>query len=161
MKSYAHISEDGQYRYALGRRWADGPVARFIMLNPSTADASLDDPTIRRCIGFARSWGLNGIQVLNLYAYRATNPKELWKVSDPVGPENDAYLAIYTEGLTVAAWGANAKPFRVAKVMKLLADREIYALGVTKAGQPKHPLYIAGDTQPSLFKRADPRGGTP
>ena len=144
MESYARISADGQYRYVLGRRWADGPIARFVMLNPSTADGSQDDPTIRRCMGFAKSWDLSGIQVLNLYALRATQPAALWLADDPVGPDNDAYLVLATEshedGVIVAAWGANAKPDRVARVMELLQGQHVQCLGITKAGQPKHPL---------------------
>lgn len=150
LQSYARLSEDGLYRYALGRRWGDGPPLRFVMLNPSTADASVDDPTIRRCVGFARAWGYDALTVLNLYALRATDPRELWRAGDPVGPQNDAYLQIAAEsgvGTTVVAWGANARPDRVAAFRELFAEHEVYCLGVTKAGQPKHPLYLPASSR--------------
>lgn len=152
---YARISEDGIYRYALGRRWSDGPLVRYIMLNPSTADATEDDPTIRRCIGFAQSWGYAGIQVLNLYAFRATNPADLWRTADPVGPQNDDYLRLAANppdtGPLIAAWGVNARPGRVAEVLQILSAVQVQCLGVTKAGQPKHPLYLAASTKPLPF----------
>lgn len=143
----AQISEDGRYRYMLGRSWGAGHRARFIMLNPSTADASQDDPTIRRCIGFARRWGLGGITVVNLYAYRATNPRELGDVEDPVGPENDRWIrwAVAGPGPVVAAWGVHGSPVRAGQVLRIAGDVE--CLGVTKAGAPRHPLYVRGDTE--------------
>lgn len=89
----AVLSTCGRYRYRLTRTWSQNrPPATFIMLNPSTADAHEDDKTIRRCIGYARRWGLGGLVVVNLYGYRSTNPDELWKVEDPVGPDNDHHL---------------------------------------------------------------------
>jgi len=145
--SYARISEDGLYRYALGRRWGDGEPVRFVMLNPSTADASVDDPTIRRCMSFARTWGYDAVTVLNLYALRATQPRELWKAADPVGPDNDAYLRIAAEGgvgLTVAAWGANARMDRVEVFRRLFQQTTVHCLGTTKDGSPRHPLYVPG-----------------
>jgi hypothetical protein len=147
----AFISDCGTYRYALMRRWAEGWPLRFVMLNPSTADASLDDPTIRRCTGFARREGYGALIVLNLYAYRATNPKVLVTCADPVGPHNDtilwAHLLAAAEGPTpvVAAWGANAKRERVAHVLGLRPSVDWRCLGVTKDGQPRHPLYVRGD----------------
>ncbi len=148
----AIISDCGQYRYKLTREAHDqfptrGP-ALFIMLNPSTADASLDDPTIRRCRGFAKAWDCNGIVVANLYALRATNPADLWRHVDPVGPDNDAFLAalIREHETIVCAWGANAKPERVAQVRKLFRDiNRPVCLGMTKDGAPRHPLYVRGD----------------
>lgn len=149
----AVLSDDGRYRYALSRTWEPGVWSlAFIMLNPSTADAEIDDPTIRRCMGFARSFGYGGITVVNLYAYRATQPLDLWRAEDPVGPENDAYLrAILADrqehGVpVVAAWGANAKPDRVAEVLAMPGAARLSALGVTKGGAPRHPLYLRGDS---------------
>lgn len=148
----AIISPCGQYRYKLTREPHDmyttcGPVL-FIMLNPSTADAALDDPTIRRCRGFAKAWDCAGIVVANLYALRATNPADLWKHPDPVGPDNDEHLAalILTHETVVCAWGANAKPERVEQVRKMFhrLSRPV-CLGVTKDGAPRHPLYIRAD----------------
>ena len=107
----AEISPCGLYRYSLTRKWeAWKGTVNFIMLNPSTADAQEDDPTIRRCIGFAKAWGYGGIVVTNLFAYRATNPKELKKVDKPFGEHNHLYqleAAVISSELTVCAWGAH------------------------------------------------------
>src|SRR3989449_11540410 len=109
MRTDACFSRCGTYRYALWRRWAAGPQVLFVMLNPSTADAQRDDPTIRRCIGFARRWGCGGIEVVNLFALRATDPRRLRYTRDPVGPENVAHLARAAgrASLVGAAWGAD------------------------------------------------------
>lgn len=149
----ATISDCGSYRYVLLRTW-DERVERlkFIMLNPSTADGTVDDPTIRRCMGFARSMGYGGITVANLYAGRATKPKDLWRMDDPVGPDNDEYLArVFRVAAdmgspVIAAWGANAKPQRVAEVLALPHADRLHALGVTKDGAPRHPLYLRADS---------------
>lgn len=149
--SGAVFSYDGRYRYRLHRRWAfAGPTARFVMLNPSTADATVDDPTIRRCIGFARAWGCAGLTVVNLYALRATNPRDLWTVgtAEAVGPENDDYIAAVAlsaarqDTPVVAAWGVNAKPDRVEQVLHLLRPAKVAVLGLAKGGHPRHPLYV-------------------
>lgn len=105
----AKISDCGQYRYTLTR--GDAPRLCFVMLNPSTADATLDDPTIRRCLGYAKREGCAGLEVLNLYALRATNPADLWKHHDPVGPDNDRelYWAASRYMRMVAAWGGKCK----------------------------------------------------
>lgn len=156
-KSYARVSDDGLYRYTLGRRWdpdLHNGAAVFVMLNPSTADAEQDDPTIQRCISFAKTLGCGGLHVVNLYAYRATKPADLWLADDPVGPENDDILrgtfqSARDDGRPViAAWGANAKSDRVAKVLSLSGAHRLTALGVTKDGQPRHPLYLRGDATP-------------
>jgi hypothetical protein len=146
----AVISRCGQYRYMLSRAGdmaaARGPAV-FIMLNPSTADAEVDDPTIRRCRGFAQAWRCNGIQVLNLYALRSTDPKGLWTHPEPVGPDNDEWLgrAVNSGEDVVCAWGANARPERVREVVRLLhaCGARLKCLGVTQSGAPRHPLYIA------------------
>lgn len=148
----AIISTCGQYRYQLSREPHDlyttrGP-ALFIMLNPSTADAALDDPTIRRCRSFAKSWDCSGIVVANLYALRAPNPADLWKHADPVGPDNDMYLAalLQEHETIVCAWGANARPERVLAVKKMFRRQSTpVCLGTTKFGAPRHPLYMRGD----------------
>lgn len=153
----AALSDCGRYRYLLGREWGDGPTAVFVMLNPSTADGTHDDPTIRRLAGengFAHRWGCGALLVANLYAWRATDPAELWTADDPVGPENDAHLvaaatiAADTSGPLVGAWGANARPDRIAAVLALPGMDRLTALGVTKAGQPRHPLYLKADLTP-------------
>lgn len=156
--SSAVLSEDGIYRYSLDRTWQHGgPRALFVMLNPSTADAHLDDPTIRRCKGFALALGCTGVTVVNLYAYRATKPADLWRAEDPVGPENDEHLA---DTLTswrdlgwpvIGAWGANAEPERVRDVLRLVDGIEWTALSVTAGGMPGHPLYISGAARPQPY----------
>lgn len=128
------------------------------MLNPSTADALHDDPTIRRLAGypngFAHHWGCGSVMVANLYAWRATDPDELWTAEDPVGPENDGHLyaaatiAAESGGPLVGAWGANAKADRIAAALALPGMERLTALDVTKAGQPKHPLYLRADLAP-------------
>lgn len=153
----AEISPDGLYRYWLERHWGGCNTghATFVMLNPSTADATSDDPTIRRCMGFARAWGLDGITVVNLYALRSTDPKGLWMADDPVGPSNDgwlevaAHIAARQNAPTVAAWGASARADRVALVEATfqLFGAPLQSLGTTKAGQPRHPLYLPGTAQ--------------
>jgi hypothetical protein len=134
----------------MGRYTSKGTAA-FLMLNPSTADATLDDPTIRRCRGFADSWDCNGIVVVNIYGLRSTDPSALWKHPDPVGPENDYYIRQVARecGAVVCAWGVNAKPERIADVVKLVraTGAELYCLGVTKDGHPKHPLYLRKDSK--------------
>lgn len=152
--SDALISPCGQYRYWLSRPTATpllsgaGP-AFFVMLNPSTADASEDDPTIRRCRGFARDWRCNGLIVANLYAMRSTDPKQLWKAQDPVGPDNDDWLRqLAAEHRSViCAWGSNAKTERAAAACAIMreAGARLFCLGQTKSGAPKHPLYIRAD----------------
>lgn len=149
----AKISACGKYRYWLTRPAAtDTPekgTALFIMLNPSTADAELDDPTIRRCRGFAETWDCAGLTVGNLYALRATDPKELSRALDPVGPSNDMHLYKLCQeyGDVVCAWGTNAKPERV-QAFCAIAERasvRLWCLGTTKSGAPRHPLYIKAD----------------
>ena len=151
MISWAHISKCGNYRYELTRRWDDDlPMLGWIMLNPSTADASIDDPTIRRCIGFAKSWGFGSIMVTNLFALRATNPRELLSHPDPVGPENDNWLELQPQ-VTVAAWGAHKMAIeRVDSVRHL----NLMCLGTTKSGAPKHPLYVPSSTTLEPWKKS-------
>jgi hypothetical protein len=121
------------------------------MLNPSTADATSDDPTIRRCLGFARDWEYGGIVVHNLFGLRATNPAELKTHPDPVGRDNDRWLLGAAESrlATVCAWGAHGHLHnRAGIVLGLLRDRGVtpMCLGRTQAGQPRHPLYIPANT---------------
>jgi hypothetical protein len=147
----ARFSDCGTYRYYLSRHWGAGEALLFVMLNASTADCYDDDPTVRRCIDFARRQGYDGLGVLNLYGLRSTDPKALLTAPDPVGPDNDDYLRLsLTErvrrGLpVVAAWGVNASPDRVAQVLDLVPGVDWRCLGHTKAGAPRHPLYVRGD----------------
>lgn len=152
MRNSAVISDCSQYRYVLRRQWRDAftgvRTVGFVMLNPSTADGTIDDPTIRRLIGFAKLWGMDALEVVNLYALRSTDPKGLWQHADPVGPKNDDYIDGWARRsrACVAAWGANAKPDRVAEVLALMNGRPLYCLGTTKSGAPRHPLYVKGNT---------------
>lgn len=144
------LSPDGRYRYRLDRVWDEqGRRVLFVMLNPSTADATQEDPTLRRCLGFARGWGYGSLTVANLYAYRATLPADLGRVADPVGPECDHYLRQCADdaSLIVAAWGTHAGHERIEQVRDLLGPG-LTALAWTKAGQPRHPLYIRAGTVP-------------
>jgi hypothetical protein len=149
----ADISPCGLYRYTLRRpsevAYPERSTALFVMLNPSTADATIDDPTIRRCRGFARAWGCNGLTVLNLYALRSPEPAALWRATDPVGPENDSYLHRVAReyGDVVCAWGSNARPDRVAAFLRIMAgaSARLWCLGTTKNGSPRHPLYVRAD----------------
>lgn len=147
--SDALISECGTYRYWLRRLWDESlPCCAFIMLNPSTADASNDDPTIRRCIGFAKMWGYGGLNVYNLFALRATDPRELRKSSDPIGPDNDAHLSqIPQDAMIVAAWGSWGDYLhRAFDVHKQFKGR-LWCLGLTKGGHPRHPLYVPANQE--------------
>lgn len=155
----AVLSPDGRYRYLLTRWWggmtdADRAMT-FVMLNPSTADAAKDDPTIGRCVGFARSHGYVGIAVVNLFAYRATKPTDMWAArregADIVGPDNHRVLAktfalaADTRCPVVAAWGAGAPSDRAATVRAMAGDL-LHYLTLNADGSPKHPLYIPSDT---------------
>ncbi len=169
--AWALFSGDRRYRYELTRIWDDGiPPVLFVGMNPSTADETEDDPTIRRCIRFARDWGYGGLLMGNLYALRATDPQELTRATEP--PEvfspiaehepgrsgrwdyvnrNDRSLKSMRKraGLAIAAWGSIAEPpifDRGPWVLKLLAP--MHALGFTKSGRPRHPLYVRADTCP-------------
>lgn len=154
----AVLSDDGAYRFSLVRKWnLTLPRLLWIMLNPSTADARKDDPTIKKCVGFADRFGHGSIEVVNLYALRATDPKDLWAATGArrCVPENDLWIteAAGRARTIVAAWGAHARePGRIDKVVKLLCNRELMCLGLTKDKQPRHPLRVAYKTELSPFK---------
>jgi hypothetical protein len=125
----------------------------FIGLNPSTADETTDDPTVRRCIGFARRWGYERMVMLNVFAFRATNPRRLRAAEDPIGPENDNHIAweAALADLVVCAWGVHATLLgRGVEVKECLEGINVplHVLGLTKDGHPKHPLYLKGDLEP-------------
>ena len=131
----------------------------WIMLNPSTADAFADDPTIRRCASFARREGCGGIKVVNLFALRATDPRELRRHPDPVGACNDRVIDAHARGLVVVAWGAGgALGGRDADAARILEAAGVtpVCLGVTAGGQPRHPLYVRGDTPLVPWRPAAP-----
>lgn len=161
MKKTADISDCGTYRYSLSRIWDESkPKVLFVMLNPSTADADKDDPTIRRCIGFAQSWGYGGLIVCNLFAFRATNPLELSRVFDPAAEENLSHLNhnANTVEMIICAWGNEPILKRIENqrhtVEFIYAHRtKVHYLALSKNGIPKHPLYLKKDLQPiKLYK---------
>src|SRR6266480_3666997 len=142
---------NARYRYSLWRAWSTyHPRIAFVLLNPSTADEERNDPTIRRCMGFARAWNYGSMEVVNLFAYRATNARELLKVDDPVGEENNYYLiqAVERCSSVVVGWGTKGTLLaRDRQVLSLFAGlKDAYCLGITQDGQPRHPLYVKGDT---------------
>ena len=182
VNSGAEISADGRYRYLLWREWRRADLIRpskwrywdavdgdghrlgepvtcwFIMLNPSTADASLDDPTIRRCVGFAQSWQYDRMAVLNLFAYRTKSPaalKALTHTDDPVGSRNQQHFIKINEGdKLVCAWGLHGDYLGQDQTVLGWMDPDMpkWCLGTTKSGQPRHPLFLSADTKLVPFK---------
>jgi hypothetical protein len=184
----AQISSCGKYRYRLWREWrlhplpaqwdmwtddlgkpivdgageqlGDPKACVFVMLNPSTADGEEDDPTIRRCVGYAQAWGYDRLEVLNLFAYRATDPQALLSLihtDDPVGPGNlEAFNHVirdYKVGTIICAWGVHGAHLgQDETALGWLRDLPRFALGLTKDGHPKHPLYMPKDAQPVRFR---------
>jgi len=157
--SGALFDATGAYRYLLWRAWdAELPRIGFVMLNPSEADADNDDPTIRRCLAFARSWGFGGIEVANLFAFRSRTPAELFAASDPVGPDDDRYLVGIAGRVDrlVAAWGNHGARFGRAEEVKDLLSGSLWRLRMTSRGQPAHPLYLPGSTVPQPWRMSVP-----
>ncbi|RWO57153.1 DUF1643 domain-containing protein [Mesorhizobium sp.] len=183
----ADLSRCGKYRYRLWREWRLHPepaqwemwtdesrkplldgagqqlgepkACVFIMLNPSTAGGEEDDPTIRRCVGFARAWGYDRLEVLNLFAYRATDPKALLSLNhddDPVGESNlSAFNRVLglPVGIVICAWGAHGGHLgQDETAIGWLGSHRRFALGLTKGGHPKHPLYLPGRAEPVRFR---------
>jgi hypothetical protein len=152
---HARFSPCRAWRYTLHRVWDDERgLLMVIGLNPSTADEVQNDPTVTRCVNYARAWGFGGLLMMNAFAYRATFPKDLKAAPDPVGPDNDFWLRRMAEEarLILAAWGNHGLWLdRQAKVLSLIG-REVYCLGVTKEGAPRHPLYLRKDAEPWIFR---------
>jgi len=157
MERNAVISMCGKYRYWLSRKWDDindNEMVCWVMLNPSIADGNVDDPTIRKCIGFSKQIGSGGLQVVNLFAYRATNPRELLNVRDPVGVQNCRWLRdiLLKSNKVIFAWGSNGGKKKLIDVGPLILINNIVLLqnmqekffrfGLTKNGQPLHPLML-------------------
>ncbi len=142
------------YRYALTRTWDDtGRKVLFVMLNPSTATEVQNDPTVERCERRARTLGFGAFRVCNIFAYRATDPKDMRRQSDPNGPDNDAAIlagAAWADTV-VCAWGTNGEHHQRGPQVEVLlraSGKPLFHLGLSKAGHPKHPLYIAYAHQP-------------
>lgn len=184
----AELSDCGRYRYRLWREWRgthdpvnwrwlheeDGSVAKdgagydlgeplacvFVMLNPSTADATKDDPTIRRCVGFAKRWNYERVEVINLFAFRSTDPATLLALNhddDPVGPDNLAHVdrLLPRAGIIIAAWGAHGAHLGQDETMLGwlgCPPRKVHALGLTKDGHPRHPLYLPSNAEPVPYR---------
>jgi hypothetical protein len=169
VRSWAKYSPCGRYRYALGRELDNPPadaahtkVVLFVMLNPSCATEHVDDRTLAACWAFTRAWGGTEMRVANVYALRATDPKDLWLCDDPVGRDRDTWLRAMIYGwdtgttlphqghpahTIVCGWGQHAKAWDLRGVKALLRERKaVYALHVNADGSPKHPLYVARST---------------
>jgi hypothetical protein len=157
MQRSATFSRCGKYRYSLTRSWSDGPTTAFVMLNPSTADAEHDDPTIRKCIGFAQRWGFGHMIAVNLFAFRAVSPFEMMKVRQPIGPGNKAAIeqALTEAGAVICAWGVYGRHRNRDQEFVQWIDKrlgiELMCLGVTNAGHPRHPLYVSYATELRRF----------
>lgn len=153
MKKDAVISKCRKYRFALWRIWDDSkPQVMFIGLNPSTADERSEDPTLIRCINYAKAWGFGSVCMANLFAYRATEPKDMLAEPEPVGIENDQWLVELSQkaALVVAAWGNNGtyldRSFQVKKTIP-----NLHYLKLNQSGEPAHPLYLKLDLKPVQF----------
>lgn len=160
--SGAIVSDCSKYRYCLWRKWNPNlPMMVWVMLNPSTADANLDDPTIRRCTGFAKGYDCGGIQVYNIFAFRSSDPDLLKNENDPFGPKNHLYLNnIRDDGrkkIIVCGWGSKGwsiKPLQYAyfKAKEILEGLDLKCFGVTQHGHPKHPLYLPANSRLTDYK---------
>ncbi len=153
MKTAAEFSACRKYRFALWRTWDETKsYALIIGLNPSTADETNNDPTITRCINFAKSWGYGGVCVANLFAYRATIPKDMMRAKKPIGTENDAWLSQLAKDadIVVAAWGNDGSRLgRAEEIKKVLPS--LHYIKMNKSGEPAHPLYLRSELKPVLM----------
>jgi len=163
----ALLSPCDKYRYFLWRTWREdiAPIT-FCLINPSTADSKEDDPTLRKCMTYAREWGFGGVQIVNLFAYRTKSPKVLAEAAkrgeDIVGPENDGNLRLVLQapGVVLCGWG-NMPSTHVKRTSLALSNlfgapgAQLCCLGVNLDGSPKHPLYLRGDLQPQPYDLRD------
>lgn len=158
IKKDAYIDKTGRYRYWLMRQWGQNSknFVNFILLNPSKADARLDDPTVRRCTCFAKNLGFDGMYVTNLFAFRTKDPQELKKQLEPMGKENDKYIREKAKisRLVVIAWSNHGSFMnRDKEVIAILSqEKSIYCFGINKSGQPTHPSRLKGDTKLIKFR---------
>lgn len=159
MRRTALFSECRTWRYALNRVWGDaGNLVQFIGLNPSTADEEADDPTVRRCIGYAQAWGYDGMVMTNLFAYRSTDPVQmiLQGPRRAIGPDNDQWLLAIAGDchLTVAAWGNQGRTFDRDKAVRkaFKGVQRLHVLKLTGDGHPGHPLYLSKTLEPFVWQ---------
>lgn len=158
LENDAVISDCGKYRYLLRRTWDfKKPRALLVMLNPSTADAHTDDATIRSCVRLLSGIGYGSMEVVNVFAFRATDPAELEKVEDPIGPQNADIMdnAIRRCDVVVFAWGAHEMAKERGRLIRSTVKASkpaVYCFGKTKQGDPRHPLYIKSGTTLEAFQ---------
>ena len=150
---WAHFSDDRKYRYLLGRRTGESERRLlFVMLNPGTADESQDDPTIRRCIGFAERWHFGAMEVVNLFAFRTPYVEELRAAREPVGPDNDDWIsrALVAADRVILAWGNHGAYMERSRIVTRMVSDVVQPsqLGINKTGEPTHPLYLPATTVP-------------
>lgn len=153
MQKEATISDNQLYRYKLSRTWdSTKPTILFIGLNPSIADETIDDPTITRCINYAKAWGYGTLLMTNLFAFRSTYPKDIYLVDDPIGGENDNYIleCVAQSDLVVACWGNNGMYMNRENIIKDLVPN-LYCLRKNKNGTPHHPLRLPRNIRPIPF----------
>lgn len=162
MEQTATFSRCKQYRYQLERSWGVRTSRKstvvFIGLNPSTADATTDDPTIRKCIAYARAWQFNKLIMINLFAWRATDPTELLQSEDPIGKQNDIHMsrAVASGSLILACWGEYGSLLNRADEVRARIPRHLYCLRTNASGQPTHPLYLPAALTPVKLTKARP-----
>jgi len=155
----AIFDKSKKYRYVLERSWGinENNILNFILLNPSTADATHDDPTVRACVEFAKQWKFDGILITNLFAFRATNPAKMKSCRNPHGFQNDEYIKSIAKKsrMVVVAWGNHgthcARDKEVLKILNTI--NQPFCLGNTKLGNPKHPLYVKRTIKPILYRQ--------
>ena len=148
----AEFSECGRHRYALWRTWGDGQKVLFCGLNPSIADANKDDPTMARCISFAKSWGYDGLIMVNAFSIVETNRHKAMAAADRNGPLANAKILEWRDraAIVVAAWGATCPLCRETELLNLF-NCQVYCIRKTKHGRPEHPLYLPGNLKPVRF----------
>jgi hypothetical protein len=159
MRGTAMITGCGKYRYQLTREWGEEPTLLFILLNPSTADAEYNDPTVLKCVRYAKRWGYGRLVIVNLFAYRSTDPAQLLTCDNPVGLGNDAiiYAACEEAAEIVCGWGAHGSYLgRGVFIQRELVARgyKPVCLGLCQNGEPKHPLYLSNDAERVHYERA-------
>ena len=153
MKNSAELSDCRKYRYTLWRTWDDAKKSvMFIGLNPSTADEENDDPTLIRCMNFAKSWGYGSVCMTNLFAYRATDPNDMKGAVNPIGFNNNKWLSQMAKevDLVIAAWGNDGSFLKRSNEVKALFPK-LHCLKMNKSGEPAHPLYLQSKLKPILI----------